>query len=328
MRLLTKEEQDSFREDYRETEKDIQKYIGVYLSGLVLVTGWIIGPQSKPVLEIALGNGGYNVLGLLLIVILNVIFISFLIYKSIIVHEIMQFMAYLSGPESGFNYWESWRRSPQSATRPVRTLYTILLGILPLIASVIIMLGVGLLLFSADPVDLAGQLNENKVPVAGAAPAPGGLITPEQLASAFALERWVYVFVLIAHGIPFIFFYHNVRPTNKRWEAIKGIRSSDELFQELRAGDAPRLPAEAPPERVKVYDKESGEVYGELSEEQLKYLSEHHPQELTAGSTYYLDKMTIEMFKSSGADGELLDLLRKALGRKKSVEIALGEDGA
>ena len=56
MRLLTKEEQDSFREDFRETEKEIQKYIGVYLSGLILVTGWIVGPQSKPVLEIALGN--------------------------------------------------------------------------------------------------------------------------------------------------------------------------------------------------------------------------------------------------------------------------------
>jgi hypothetical protein len=53
MRLLTKEEQDSFREDFRETEKEIQKYIGVYLSGLILVTGWIVGPQSKPVLEIA-----------------------------------------------------------------------------------------------------------------------------------------------------------------------------------------------------------------------------------------------------------------------------------
>jgi len=266
MRLLTKEEQDSFREDYRETEKDIQKYIGVYLSGLVLVTGWIIGPQSKPVLEIALGNGGYNVLGLLLIVILNVLFISFLIYKSIIVHEIMQFMAYLSGPDSGFNYWENWRRSPQSATRPVRTLYTILLGVLPLIASVIIMLGVGLLLFSADPVDLARQLNENKVSAAVVGTAPSGLITPEQLASAFTLERWVYGFVLITHVIPFIFFYHNVRPTNKRWEAIKGMRGSDELFRELQADAATQLLPEAQPEKIKFYDKESGELCGEIPE--------------------------------------------------------------
>ena len=326
-RKLTKEEQDSFREDYRETEKEIQKYIGVYLSGLVLVTGWIIGPQSKPVLEIALGNGGYNVLGLLLIVVLNVLFISFLIYKSVIVHEITQFMAYLSGPESGFNYWESWRRSPQSATKPVRKLYTILLGILPLIASIVIMFGVGLLLFRAEPAHLAGQLNEIKTSVAAAGATPGGLVTPEQLASAFTLERWVYGFVLLAHVIPFIFFYHNVRPTNKRWEAIKKMRGSEELFQELRAGEAPQLPAEATHERIKVYDKESGKVYGEISEEQLKSLSEHHPEGLTAGSTYYLDKRTVEMFEGVGADGELLDLLRKALGRKKSVEIELGDDG-
>lgn len=322
-RMLTKEEQDSFREDFRETEKEIQKYIGVYLSGLVLVTGWIIGPQSKPVLEIALGNGGYNVLGLLLIVVLNVLFISFLIYKSIIVHEITQFMAYLSGPDSGFNYWEGWRRSPQSATRPVRTLYTILLGILPLIASIIIMLGVGLLLFNAEPADLAMQLNESKTSVAAAGATPGGLTTPEQLVSAFRLERWVYGFVLIAHVVPFIFFYHNVRPTNKRWETIKELRSSDELFRELHAEAPPQLPAETRPKKIKVFDKESGEVYGELSERQLKDLSEHHPEELTAGSTYYLDKRTIEMFESVGADGALLDLLRKALGGKKSVELKL-----
>lgn len=328
MRLLTKEEQDSFREDYRETEKDIQKYIGVYLSGLILVTGWIIGPQSKPVLEIALGNGGYNVLGLLLIVILNVIFISFLIYKSIIVHEIMQFMAYLSGPESGFNYWESWRRSPQSATRPVRTLYTILLGVLPLIASIIIMLGVGLLLFQADPVDLARQLNENKVSAAAAGPAPVGLITPEQLASAFRLERWVYGFVLIAHVIPFIFFYHNVRPTNKRWEAIKGMRGSDELFRELHANAAPQQLPEAHTEVIKIYDKESGELCGEISEQQLKTLSEHHPEGLTVGSTYYLDQRTIEMLEGAKVDGALVDLLRGVLGGKGSVEIVFDNGGA
>lgn len=328
MRLLTKEEQDSFREDYREMEKDIQKYIGVYLSGLVLVTGWIIGPQSKPVLEIALGNGGYNVLGLLLIVTLNVLFISFLIYKSVIVHEITQFMAYLSSPDSGFNYWESWRRSPQSATKPVRTLYTILLGMLPLIASIIIMMGVGLLLFKANPVDLAKQLNENKVSAAVAGAAPVGLIMPEQLAAAFRLERWVYGFVLIAHVIPFIFFYHNVRPTNKRWEAIKGMRGSDELFRELHAEAAPQLLPEARPETIRVYDKETGRFYGELNEQQLKTLSEHHPEGLAAGSTYYLDQKTIEMLESANVDSALLDLLHRALDENEFVEITFANGGA
>jgi hypothetical protein len=321
MRLLTKDEQDSFRKDYRETEKEIQKYIGVYLSGLVLVTGWIIGPQSKPVLEVALGNGGYNVLGLLLIVILNILFISFLIYKSIIVHEITQFMAYLSGPDSGFNYWESWRRSPQSASKPVRKLYTILLSVLPLIASIIIMLGVALLLFKANPVDLAKHLNENKVSTVMAGAAPSGLITPEQIASAFMLERWIYGFVLIAHVIPFIFFYHNVRPTNKRWESIKAIRGSDELFRELQADAAPQQLPEARPETIKIYDKESGDLCGEISWRQLETLSEHHPEGLTAGSRYYLDNRTIEMLEDAKVDDALVNLLRGVLGSEESIEI-------
>lgn len=328
MRLLTKEEQDSFREDYRETEKEVQKYIGVYLSGLVLVTGWIVGPQSKPVLEIALGNGGYNVLGLLLIVVLNIIFISFLIYKSITVHEITQFMAYLSAPDSGFNYWESWRRSPQSATRPVRKLYTILLGVLPLIASIIIMLGVGLLLFKSDPAALAQQLNENKAAAAGSTTSTGGLITPEQLAYAFTIERWVYVFVLVAHVIPFIFFYHNVRPTNKRWDAIKRLRGSDELFWELRADAPPQQLPEARPEMIKIYDKETGDLYGEITEQQLEVLSEHHPEALTPSSTYYLDKRTIEMLENVNVNVALLNLLRGVLGDRESVEIAFGNGGS
>ena len=326
--MLTKEEQDSFREDYRETEKEVQKYIGVYLSGLVLVTGWTVGPQSKPVLDIALGNGGYNVLGLLLIVVLNIIFISFLIQKSITVHEITQFMAYLSAPNSGFNYWESWRRSPQSATKPVRKLYTILLGVLPLIASVIIMLGVGLLLFKADPADLARQLNENKAAASGATAVTGGLVTPEQLARAFKIERWVYVSVLVAHIIPFIFFYHNVRPTNKRWDEIKRIRGSDALFLKLHADAPPQRLPKARPGMTIISDKETGEFYGEMTERQLKTLSEHYPQELTAGSTYYLDKRTLEMLERINADGALLDLLRGILGDRKSVEIAFGDGGS
>jgi hypothetical protein len=321
MRLLTKEEQDSFREDFRETEKEIQKYIGVYLSGLILVTGWIVGPQSKPVLEIALGNSGYNVLGLLLIVILNVIFISFLIYKSLIVHEIMQFMAYLSDRDSGFNHWESWRRSPHSATKPVRTLYTILLGVLPLIASVVIMLGTGLLLFNTDPAELARQLNASKVPVAGSLSPTFGLVTPEQLASAFRLERWAYVFVLIAHVIPFIFFYHNVRPTNKRWDAINRMRGSDELVRELILDAPPQQLPHVRSEIIRIYDKETGRLYGEITGQQLKTLSEHYPEPLTARSRYYLDKRTIEMLESVSIDVALLDLLRGVLNDKEFVEI-------
>jgi hypothetical protein len=59
----------------------------------------------------------------------------------------------------------------------------------------------------------------------------------------------------------------------------------------------------------------------------LKSLGEHYPEELTTGSIYYLDKRTVERFESAGVDSELLGLLRKALGRKQSVEIKFGNDG-
>ena len=70
-----------------------------------------------------LGNEGYNLYALLLLVVLNIIFINFLIYKSLIVHEITQFISYLSKPESGFNYWPGLTsvmpRRPENGARIV-----------------------------------------------------------------------------------------------------------------------------------------------------------------------------------------------------------------
>ncbi|HJS82853.1 MAG TPA: hypothetical protein VJ742_08490, partial [Nitrososphaera sp.] len=120
MRYLTDRELETFRRDYQDKEREIQRYIAIYLSGLVLVTGWIIGPQSRPLLVMALGNSGYNLYAFLIFVVLNIVFTNFLIYKSIIIHEITQFMTVVAKPDSGFVYWDSWRRSPQSATKPVR----------------------------------------------------------------------------------------------------------------------------------------------------------------------------------------------------------------
>lgn len=328
MQWLTKEEQDAFREDFRDKEKEIQRYIGVYLSGFVLVASWIVGPQSKPLLEMAVGNDGLNLIAILLVVVVNILFIIFLIYKSIIEHEITQFITFLSKPESAFNYWESWRRSPQSASRPVRTAYTVSLGVLPVIVSILIMVGIGIIIFGNDPAPLANKINASRAALieelrgTSAQANPATLprpIDPIQLAPVFTVAQVLFVLVGLGHLVPFVFLYHNVKPTNKRWDEIKRMRGSDSLFNELNEYDPPGL---TPPQSaIRIYDHASNECYGEVTEEQLKFLSEKHAERFEAGSVYYLDQRTLEMFESSNADAGLLEFLRRALGQKDDVDL-------
>lgn len=253
---LSEKQQETFRKDFQEKEREVQRYIGVYLSGLVLVTGWIIGPQSKPMLSVVLGNSGYNVYGLFVFVVLNIIFTSFLIYKSLIIHEITQFVAYLSPPDSKFNYWENWRRSPQSATRRTRAIYTLLLAVFPIGVSFAIMYGAGQLLYS-DPQSLVNQLSAIESPVNAAQTAAGEAtaafvnpVSPEHLSKVFESARINYWIIAALHLIPLWFFFENAVPVNRQWRKINLINKwrSRELsvkslsFNELTTVPQPTIP--------------------------------------------------------------------------------------
>lgn len=283
MRWLTPKEQETFRRDFQEKEREIQKYIGIYLSGLVLVTGWIIGPQSKPLIGMILGNEGYNLYALLLLVVLNVIFINFLIYKSLIIHEVTQFVSYLSKPDSAFNYWESWRRSRQSVTKPVRTIYTISLALLPVFISVLIMFILWLYIYG-DAQAAADKLNQLE-------PSRPG-VDAGHLAAVFQSAKYSYWAVAALHLIPLYFFYHNVRPTNKRWAIIERLRGSESELQELdTASSMPSLIAGSTDFSVHLFDKETGRDLGVLSEEQMELLARHLVEEREADDDFYITQV-------------------------------------
>jgi hypothetical protein len=319
MRWLTPKEQETFRRDFQEKEREIQRYIGVYLSGLVLVTGWIIGPQSKPLISMILGNDGYNLYALLLLVVLNVIFINFLIYKSLIVHEVTQFVSYLSGPDSAFNYWESWRRSRQSVTKPVRTIYTISLALLPVFISALIMFILWLYIYG-DAQAAADKLNQIE-------PSRPG-VDARHLAAVFQRAKYSYWVVAALHLIPLYFFYHNVRPTNRRWAIIERLRGSESSFEELDPSPSvSSLTAGSPDALIHLFDEETGSDLGMLSEEQMEFLARHLVEETEADDDYYIDRRTIDMLKSAGADSGLLRVLRRAVGEKEGVEVRWAKSG-
>lgn len=163
-RWLTEEELSTFREDYRELEKEIQSFFRTYyLSGLILVAAWLTGPQSKPLLELALGNGGYNIYAPIGIALLNLVATISLIYKSISIHEVTQFAALFSKTDSSINYWEGWRRSSHNYAKFVRPFYSPLLFIVPVLLSCLILIPTGRILYIA-PLELIRQIKDFQVP--------------------------------------------------------------------------------------------------------------------------------------------------------------------
>lgn len=326
IRYLSDKELETFRRDFQDKEREVQRYIGVYLSGLVLVTGWIVGPQSRPLLAMALGNGGYNVYAFLIFVTLNIVFTNFLIYKSITIHEITQFMTYVAKPDSGFLYWDTWRRSPQSATRPVRPIYTLTLSVLPVCVSALMMFGVWKLL-DTDPHFLIDQLAALGNPVSSqqieakqgdVSAASATQVSPEQLSKVFTTATKWFWMVLALHAIPLLFFYVNVVPTYRRWVRIHLIKGTETLFKDLAPEDENDIDANS---RVVLQDKKTGSELGEITPKQLAFLIENLEEEKTGDIDYCLQPETLDVLKSRDADPVLIDLLRGAMASKRELEI-------
>lgn len=71
---------------------------------------------------------------------------------------------------------------------------------------------------------------------------------------------------------------------------------------------------------IKVYDKESGVLWGEMTEAQLQFLVDQLEEESSTDQDYYLNQATLEMFEAAGAEADLLALLRRILGEKEEAE--------
>jgi processive 1,2-diacylglycerol beta-glucosyltransferase len=72
---------------------------------------------------------------------------------------------------------------------------------------------------------------------------------------------------------------------------------------------------------VKLYEAQTGRPLGEISDEQLKFLTDQLEEESDDDQDYYLNRATLDIFAEEGADGTLLALLRGAMGDKEELEI-------
>jgi hypothetical protein len=72
---------------------------------------------------------------------------------------------------------------------------------------------------------------------------------------------------------------------------------------------------------IALYHNESGARLGSITEEQLEFLMDQLEQETPEDREYFIDRSTVEMLQEAGADAEVLELLREALGEEDEVEI-------
>ena len=64
---------------------------------------------------------------------------------------------------------------------------------------------------------------------------------------------------------------------------------------------------------IKLYDAGSGELLGEISEEQLQFLQDRFEEETADDQDYYINRATLDTLKEAGADASLLSMLERAL---------------
>ncbi|MFN2244857.1 MAG: galactosyldiacylglycerol synthase [Anaerolineae bacterium] len=72
---------------------------------------------------------------------------------------------------------------------------------------------------------------------------------------------------------------------------------------------------------VQLYDDQSGDLIGTITEEQLKYLIDQLEEEDLEDRNYYIDRTTLEWFEEHAVDPVLEAMLRQAMGDRDGMDI-------
>lgn len=72
---------------------------------------------------------------------------------------------------------------------------------------------------------------------------------------------------------------------------------------------------------IKLYDQASGELLGEVTEQQFQVLVNWLEEESVDDQDYYINRATLELLDQAGADAYLLELLRRGMGDREEIDI-------
>jgi len=73
---------------------------------------------------------------------------------------------------------------------------------------------------------------------------------------------------------------------------------------------------------IEIFNKDTGERIGQLTESQFDFLMDNIENEYLENVTYEIDRQVMDLLKSRGADFKILGILDDALKGKKKITIA------
>ncbi|MFO1464183.1 MAG: galactosyldiacylglycerol synthase [bacterium] len=72
---------------------------------------------------------------------------------------------------------------------------------------------------------------------------------------------------------------------------------------------------------VKLYEKDREQLVAELTEDQFRFLMDHLEEESEEDTDYYLSRDTLDYLEEEGADPQMIQALRSAMGGREDIEI-------
>jgi hypothetical protein len=77
---------------------------------------------------------------------------------------------------------------------------------------------------------------------------------------------------------------------------------------------------------IRLYNKDTQTLLGEITPEQLQSLQDLLEEESEADRDYYVDRDTLDVLAEEGADEKLLALIRPHVGEDEGIEIEWKRD--
>ncbi len=72
---------------------------------------------------------------------------------------------------------------------------------------------------------------------------------------------------------------------------------------------------------IELYDNDSGNLLGNINDEQLQFLIDQLEEESAEDKDYWLNRDSLVQFAEKGCPPALLELLKNAMGDRKDMEI-------
>lgn len=70
-----------------------------------------------------------------------------------------------------------------------------------------------------------------------------------------------------------------------------------------------------------LYDSETGDLIGEITDEQLQFLIAELEETSSSDRDYFIHAPALDMLEEAGAEPELLTMLTDALGERDGMEV-------